>query len=205
MIKKHLMAAAMVSLLAANYSYGNGPTKYDIDTNHSTVGFSVPILGGLSRVRGKFMDFTVTIVYDEADVTKSSVSTVIKTASINTGIERRDNHLRTADFFDAEKYPEITFQSKRIEKKGDQLLAVGTFTMRGVTKEIALPFTITGKYTNPANGKTNLGVATKLTLNRQDYGIAWRHKEAPDFVGDEVEIDIALITKAAGGQAASGQ
>ncbi len=96
-----------------------------------------------------FIDFTVTLTNDEKDITKSSVSVVIKAASINTGITARDNHLRSADFLDVEKYPEITFQSKRIEKKGKQLFAVGTFTMHGVSKEIALPFQITGVNKRP--------------------------------------------------------
>ena len=78
--------------------------QYPIDNNHSTVGFSVPILGGLSKVRGKFTDFAITLTNDEKDITKSSVNVVIKATSINTGIEGRDKHLRTADFFDVEKF-----------------------------------------------------------------------------------------------------
>src|SRR5262245_61824658 len=85
--------------------------QYPIDMNHSNVGFSVPIMGGLSKVRGKFTDFTVNLTNDEKDITKSSVSVVIKATSINTGIDGRDRHLRTADFFDVEQFPEITFQS----------------------------------------------------------------------------------------------
>ena len=97
----------------------NGSSRpYPIDNNHSTVGFSVPILGGLSQVKGKFTDFAITINNDEKDITKSSVSVVIKATSVDTGIEGRDRHLRTADFFDVEKFPEITFKSERIEKKG---------------------------------------------------------------------------------------
>jgi len=116
--------------------------QYPVDTNHSTVGFTVSIMGGLSKVNGKFTDFTVDITNDEKDITKSSVSVVIKAASINTGVTERDNHLRTADFFDVEKYPEITFHSTRIEKKGEQVSCIGTFTRHGVSKQIALPFTV---------------------------------------------------------------
>ena len=170
--------------------------QYAIDTNHSTVGFSVSIMGGLSRVTGKFTDFAITLMNDEKDITKSSVSVVIKTASINTGITDRDNHLRTADFFDAEKYPEITFQSSRIEKKGNQLVAFGTFTMHGVSKELALPFTVIGPNKNAAGNKMNFGYAAHLTLNRRDFGISWQHKTVPNFVSDNVEVDIELITRA---------
>src|SRR5258705_6930255 len=173
----------------------NTARKYPIDTNHSTVGFSVSIMDGLSRVNGKFTDFTVTLMSDEKDITKSSVNVVIKAASINTGIPARDTHLRSADFFDAEKYPEITFQSKRIEKKGKQLFALGTFTMHGVSKEIALPFQITGVNKDPVSKKMNLGYSAQIVLNRRDFGLNWTYPRVPNFVGDNVEIEINLITR----------
>jgi polyisoprenoid-binding protein YceI len=123
------------------------------------------------------------------------VSVVIKTASINTGITERDNHLRTADFFDVKKYPEITFQSERIEKRGDQLSAVGTFTMHGVSKDIVLPFTVTGIKNDPVTKKMSTGYAARLTLNPKDFGVYWE-KSVPNFVGDNVEIEINLIARA---------
>ncbi|HEV7398494.1 MAG TPA: YceI family protein, partial [Pyrinomonadaceae bacterium] len=169
--------------------------QYRIDTNHSTVGFSVSIMNGLSKVNGKFTDFTVNLTNDEKNITNSSVSVAIKAASIDTGIADRDNHLRKADFFDAEKYPEITFQSKCIERKGKQLIALGTFTMHGVSKEIALPFTITGIQKDPAAKKMNIGYSAHLTLNRRDYGMNWQHQTVPNFVGDNVEVEINLITR----------
>ena len=174
----------------------NTARQYPIDTNHSTVGFSVSIMDGLSRVNGKFTDFTVTLTNDEKDITKSSVNVVIKAASINSGIPARDTHLRSADFFDAEKYPEITFQSKRIEKKGKQLFALGTFTMHGVSKEITLPFQITGVNKDPVSKKMNLGYSAQIVINRREFGINWTHPKVPNFVGDNVEIEINLITKA---------
>jgi polyisoprenoid-binding protein YceI len=169
--------------------------QYPIDTNHSTVGFTVSIMGGLSKVNGKFTDFDVNITNDEKDITKSSVNVVIKAASINTGITERDNHLRTVDFFDVEKYPVITFQSKRIEKRGKQLIAFGTFTMHGVSKEIAFPFTVTGIKNDPVTRKMSTGYAARLTLNRREYGVSWE-KAVPNFVGDNVEIEINLIARA---------
>lgn len=188
--------AAVFLFVAITAGQVDTSRQYRIDNNHSTVGFSVPIMGGLSKVSGKFTDFTVTLTNDEKDITKSSVSVVIKAASISTGITARDNHLRTADFFEVEKYPDITFQSKSIEKKGKQLIAVGTFTMHGVSKEIALPFTITGISKDPVTKKMNLGYSAHITLNRRDFGINWRHQTVPNFVGDNVEIEINLITKA---------
>ena len=170
--------------------------EYRIDTNHSNISFSVPIMAGLSKVEGKFSDFTVTINNDDKDITRSSVSVVIKAASINTGIANRDNHLRTADLFDVEKYPEITFQSTRVEKKGKQLIVVGNFSMHGVTKEIALPFTVTGTSRNAETKKMTVGYSARITLNRTDFGISWKHKTVPNFVGDNIDIEIDLITRA---------
>ena len=131
--------------------------QYPIDANPSTVGFSCPIMGGLSKVRGKFTDFTINLTNNERDITKSAVNVVIKATSINTGIDARDRHLRTAEFFDVEKFPQITFQSSRIEKKGKQLIAHGTLTMHGVAKEIALPFVVTGVNENVDKTKKTVG------------------------------------------------
>lgn len=194
MLKKNLLALLLFSTVVA--AQVDPVRKYPIDNNHSTIGFTVPILGGLSKVNGKFTDFTVMLTNDEKDITKSSVRVVIKAASVNTGIAARDNHLRTADFFDVEKYPEITFQSSRIEKKGKQLTAVGTFTMHGVSKDVALPFSITGINKDPGSKKMNIGYSARITLNRRDFGISWRHQSVPNFVGDHVEIEIDLITRA---------
>ena len=194
MLKKNLAAVLLLSTIIA--AQVNTTRQYPIDTNHSTIGFSVSIMNGLSKVNGKFTDFIVTLSNDEKDITKSSVSVVIKAASINTGIAARDQHLRSADFFDVEKYPEITFQSQRIERKGKQLFAVGTFTMHGVSREIALPFQITGVDKDPVSKKMNLGYSARIVLNRRDFGINWRHPSVPNFVGDNVEIGINLITRA---------
>jgi polyisoprenoid-binding protein YceI len=193
MLKRVLLGVLLFGAVAAQTSSSR---LYPVDVNHSTIGFSVPIMSGLSKVTGKFTDFTVTLNNDEKDITKSSVSAIIKTASINTGIAARDNHLRTADFFDAEKYPEISFQSSRIEKKGKEFIAVGAFTMHGVSKEISIPFTIAGPTKNAAGDKANFGYAAHITLNRRDFGINWEHKTVPNFVGDNIEVDLLLITKA---------
>ncbi|HVF91754.1 MAG TPA: YceI family protein [Blastocatellia bacterium] len=192
MLKRYTIVAVMMTMLAV---VALGSTRYGIDTNHSNVSFSVPIMDGLARVTGKFTDFTIDIDYDESDITKSSVKAVIKAASIDTGIDKRDAHLRTPDFFDAEKFPEITFESKRIEKKGGNLFAHGTFTMHGVSKEITLPFTIKGPAKNPDGTPGSMGFSTRLVLNRQDYGISYKNKNVPNFLGDNIEVTIDLITR----------
>jgi polyisoprenoid-binding protein YceI len=170
--------------------------QYPIDANHSNVGFSVPIMGGLSKVRGKFTDFTISLTNNERDITKSSVNVVIKATSVDTGIEARDRHLRTADFFDVGKFPEITFQSSRIEKKGKQLIAHGTLTMHGVAKEITLPFIVTGVNENADKTKKTVGYAASIVLNRRDFGINYTHKTVPNFIGDDITVEIDLITRA---------
>ncbi|HEX8458946.1 MAG TPA: YceI family protein [Pyrinomonadaceae bacterium] len=202
MIRKHL-PVALLALLLAVIPVESAVTKYAADAAHSNVGFSIPILGGLSQVRGKFSDFTVEIVYDDKDVTKSTVNAVIKAASIDTGIERRDNHLRTADFFDVEKFPEITFRSTRIEKRGKDFIAHGTFTMHGVSKEIALPFTINGVLKDEKTGKTTLGATARTSVNRKDYGINFSRPDNPAYLGDVVEIELNVITRAASPEGAT--
>lgn len=145
--------------------------KYSIDQSHTSVSFVVKHMV-LAKVRGNFHEFTGTIIFDEADVTRSSVQGTVKVASIDTDNDKRDDHLRGADFFDVEKYPEITFSSTRIEKRGDNYVCSGNLTMRGVTKEVEIPFTITGKITDPW-GNTRIGIEAGFTINRQDFGITW--------------------------------
>jgi polyisoprenoid-binding protein YceI len=192
MLKKLIPLSLVVVFLITIYA--SDVREYKIDTNHSTIGFSAPILNGLSSVTGKFSDFSIDLQNDENDTTKSSVKVVIKTASISTGIAARDNHLRTADFFAADQFPEITFVSTEIKKKGKSFLAVGNLTMHGVTKQIELPFSIKGVYKK--DDQTNIGYEARMVLNRRDFGINWENPNSPSFVGDNVEVEINLITKA---------
>jgi polyisoprenoid-binding protein YceI len=196
MLKKTILPVLLLFAVTAVAQVATTTRVYPIDNNHSNVGFSVPIFGGLSQVKGKFTDFAITLNADEKDITKSSVSVVIKATSIDTGIEGRDRHLRNADFFDVEKYPEITFKSERIEKKGKQFIAHGPLTMHGVTKQIALPFTITGTVKNPTSGKMAVGYSAKLVLNRRDFGINYSRPDNPTFVGDNITVEIELVTRA---------
>ncbi len=165
-------------------------STYIIDNAHSLIGFSVRHLT-ISEVHGRFNDFTGTIHYNEKDVTKSSVEFTAKAASINTDIKARDEHLRGTDFFDVEKYPELTFKSTRIESHGQQYLMVGQFTMHGVTKEISFPFQLTNQIKDQ-RGKTRFGVQAQLTINRQDYGISWSKTldNGGLAVSNEVKIEL---------------
>lgn len=199
-MRKNLFIPTILAVLISAAPFFAAVTKYDIDAAHSNIGFSIPIAGGLSNVRGKFNEFTVTITYDDKDVTKSSVEATIKATSIDTGIERRDAHLRTADFFDVEKFPEITFKSSRIEKKGKNFIAHGTFSMHGVSKEISIPFTVNGVTRDEKTGKTVLGATGRTSVNRREYGINFARPDNPAFLGDVIDIELNLITRAATAQ-----
>jgi polyisoprenoid-binding protein YceI len=189
MIKKFFIFVVLVGLVSG---FGMGMNEYEVDIAHSSISFKISHMV-VSKVRGHFNDFSVTIKEDPNDITKSSVAVVIKTASIDTGNEKRDNHLRSADFFDAEKYPEITFQSKRIEKKGDGYIAVGTLTMRRVSKQITIHFEITGKMKDPW-GNTRAGIEASTKLDRKEYGVNWNKTldKGGLMVGNEVKIEIFL-------------
>ncbi|MDQ3803364.1 MAG: YceI family protein [Acidobacteriota bacterium] len=167
--------------------------EYNIDPAHSIIGFSIRHLE-IAWVEGRFKDFKGTIRYDERDVTKSSVEFSAKVASIDTGVEPRDKHLRTADFFDVEKFPEMTFKSKRVERTGkDGYVLHGDLTLKGVTKQVALPFAVTGAIKDPW-GNTRFGVQAQTKLDRRDYGITFGQAlEGGGLdIGNEVTIELQL-------------
>jgi polyisoprenoid-binding protein YceI len=174
------------------WSWAAGADAYAIDPVHSMVGFSVRHML-IGHVSGDFQEFTGTIVYDEKAPSKSSVNVHIRAASIDTRNHDRDEHLRSSSFFDAATFAEITFASTRIEKTEDGYIAHGPLTIRSVSKEVALPFKITGTIKDPW-GKTRLGAQAGLTLNRQEYGVSWNQILDGGGVelGDEVKIDLAV-------------
>ena len=186
--------AAAAQEKAAKVNYVPIPAgEYKIDPMHSIVGFAIRHLE-INWVEGRFKDFTGTIRYDDADMTKSAVEFTAKVESIDTGVEPRDKHLRTADFFEVEKYPEMTFKSTRVERKGKQGGVLhGDLTLKGVTRQVSLPFTITGAVKDPW-GNTRFGVNAKTTINRRDYGITWgKTMEGGGLdVGNEVTINLQL-------------
>jgi polyisoprenoid-binding protein YceI len=159
--------------------------EYKIDPVHSTVGFAVRHLA-VSTVHGRFNDFSGSIIFDEKDPSKSSVDVVIKTASINTDNNMRDNDLRSANYLDTTKYPELTFKSKSVEKKGDGYVAHGTLTIHGVSKDVDLPFMLTGPIS--IKGAKALGAEAGLPINRQDYGVTG----GGAMVGNDIKIEISV-------------
>lgn len=190
MTPRWLLIAALALLPLA--APATAAVPFTIDASHSSIGFGVTHML-VSTVTGKFTDFSGTVHFDEADLTRSAVEVVIRTASIDTGNSRRDDHLRNSDFFDAEQFPDITFRSQRVERDGEGYALVGPLTMRGVTREVRIPFRLRGTITDPS-GNTRLGAAGRLTLNRQDYGVSW--SRALDtgglVVGNEVEIELSI-------------
>ena len=171
-----------------------GAEQYVMDPAHSSVEFSVQHLV-LTPVKGGFTEFSGEIFYDEADAAKSWVKVVIRADSINTNQPDRDKHLKSKDFLFAQKYPEIVFESRRIEKKEDGYLCFGTLSLHGVSKQIGIPFVITGTIKDP-QGKTRMGLEGAFTLDRRDYGIVW--SKVMDGGGLVVgnEVDIALSVEA---------
>src|ERR1051326_8527781 len=139
----------------------------------------------VSTVNGRFNTFEGKVLYDDKDVTKSSVNVTIKTASVNTDNTSRDNDLRSAGFFDADKFPEITFQSKSVEKKGSDYVAHGTLTIKGVAKDVDLPFELKGPADAGRMGKV-MGAHATLTVNRQDFGVS----KGGGMVGNDVKITL---------------
>lgn len=163
-----------------------------VEPNHSTIGFRVPISGGITLVTGKFTDFDLELQFIEEDWTQSTASFTIQAKSINTGIADRDEHLRSADFFDTEKYPTITFVSKEIQQIDDtHFEALGTFTMHGISQDIKLPFEVLGQ-----DGNT-IGVQIRTKINRMDYGVGanFKHTSMPNFLAKEIEVEINFWTK----------
>jgi len=166
-------AASLTGLLLSSLLLANGVAgeKFEIDASHSNVLFTVRHMV-IAKVTGKFKDFSGTIVYDEKDISKSSVTVTIKVASIDTENENRDKHLRSDDFFNASQDSVITFTSRKIAKQSEGYVAIGDLTIRGVTKEIALPFTILGTIKDPWGNK-RLAVEASTKINRFDYGVKW--------------------------------
>lgn len=166
---------------------------YNFDKAHSFINFRVKHMG-LIEVPGYFRDFTGTVNYDAKDVSKSSVQFTAKMMSVDTGVGARDNHLRTKDFFEVETYPEMTFKSTKVEKKGKNLLVTGDFTMKGVTKQISFPVTIAGFVPPGEKSPAKMGATAETVINRRDYGVNYG-SNMPNGVAvlsDEVKINLQI-------------
>jgi len=190
---RNLKLIGLFAALLVLSSFALAADEYQIDPAHSSATFTVKHMV-ISNVPGRFGSVTGTIVYDENNLANSSVNAVIKTATINTDNESRDKDLKSPNFFDVEKYPEITFKSKKIEKRGDQLVALGTLTMKDVSKDIELPFELA---TLKSARGTRLGVTASTKVNRQDYHINYNRTldNGGLVVANDVKIEISVEAK----------
>jgi len=188
-MRKTLTLIALMVLIGAGSAAAQG--TYSIDTAHSNVGFKIRHL--VARVSGSFTEFDGTITADFQNLDASSVEFTIKAASIDTGNEKRDGHLRSADFFDVENHPEITFKSSKITKKdGDTYVVAGILNMHGVAQPVILDVDFLGEM--QAMGGTRAGYEISTTLNRQDFEVSWNRSldQGGVVLGDDVEVMINL-------------
>lgn len=177
-----------------------GEPAWTIDSAHSAAQFSVRHMM-VSNVRGEFGKISGTATYDPANPTAATVEATIDATTINTREPRRDEHLRSADFFDTANYPTITFKSKRVEPAGEgHLKVIGDLTMRGVTREVILDVTGLNAQIKDQRGNARVGASATTRLNRKDFGINWSRTldGGGVVVADEVDVilDVELVKKA---------
>jgi polyisoprenoid-binding protein YceI len=174
-------------------------TTWTIDPAHTSVEFAVRHMM-ISTVKGRFADVQGTLTFDEADPTRSTVDVTIATASVDTRSEQRDGHLKSADFFDVEKFPSIRFTSTRVTKTGsDGYDLVGNLTIRDVTREVTLKVEDQGRGTTPW-GQVQAGFTASTKVDRKDFGLTWNQalEAGGVLVADEVKISVEVeFTKGA--------
>lgn len=174
-------------------------TIWTIDPDHSNVGFKVRHLM-VSNVKGNFEKHTGVVEINDKDITKSKVEVSIDTNSINTNVQKRDEHLRSADFFDVAKYPAMTFVSKKVANAGkDKLKVTGDLTLHGVTKQVVLDVEGPTKESKDPWGNIRKGATATTKINRKDFGLVWNAalETGGVAVGEEITItlEIEMIKK----------
>ncbi len=186
--------ASVATILALALPAVASASTWTIDPEHSNVGFKVRHLM-VSNVRGNFERHSGSIEINDKDITKSKVAVTIDTTSINTNVEKRDAHLRSADFFDVAKYPTMTFTSKRVVKAGkDRLKVTGDLTLHGVTREVVLDVEGPSQESKDPWGNIRRGASASTTINRKDFGLLWNKalETGGVVVGDEVTITLEI-------------
>jgi polyisoprenoid-binding protein YceI len=166
--------------------------RFNVDLDHSIVGFDVAHMV-VSRTNGRFTDFKGSVLMDLDTKEFKEIEAVIQTSSVNTNNKKRDDHLRSPDFFNVEKHPTMTFKMKSYTKAGDQYTAIGDLTLLGVTKEISLTGTYNGSVVDPF-GNTRVGFTGEGTINRKDFGMQWTKTmdKGGLVVGDTVKIRLEI-------------
>lgn len=168
-------------------------STYQIDPSHSTASFSIKHMM-IAKVHGGFEKMSGKLSYDPQNVANSSVEVAIETASINTREPQRDTHLKSPDFFDVEKYPQITFKSKQVEAAGEHLKVVGDLTIHGVTKQVTLDMETPSEEVKDPWGNTKMGVSGTTKIKRKDFGLTWNAalEAGGVLVGDDVAITLEV-------------
>ena len=168
------------------------PARWNLDPEHSTIEFRVAHMV-VSKTAGRFTDYAGFIDMDADTGAVTTVEATIKPASVNTNHEKRDTHIRNADFLDVEHYPTMTFKMKSHKKTGENFVMVGDFTLRGVTKEVTLAGRYNGATKDPW-GNTRAGFSAEGKLNRKDFGMVWNKTldSGGLVVGDEVQIRLDI-------------
>lgn len=176
---------------------GLTPGTWTLDTSHSEIGFTVRH-AGISKVRGRFTEATADAHVGNS-LAASSLHAAVKTASFDSGDANRDAHVRGADFFDVEQFPEMTFRATSIEGDGEDYTVTGDLTIRGITKPVELEVEFTGVAVDPF-GATRAGCSAEAEISRKEFGLTWNAAlETGGFlVSDKVKIDIdaALVKQA---------
>ncbi|MCW8128842.1 MAG: YceI family protein [Planctomycetota bacterium] len=186
-MKRTFVWCAAVLLACAAVVQARAAETYELDPVHSALIFKIKHIN-VSYTYGRINNPTGTLVYDEADASKCSISMEVKTESVDTDNEKRDQHLKGPDFFNAKQFPTIAFKSTKVAKADDGTYDVtGNFTMLGVTKELTLKLTKTGGGKDPWGG-LRVGFEGTFTIKRSDYGM----KQALDAIGDDVTIIVAI-------------
>jgi polyisoprenoid-binding protein YceI len=187
---KNLLAGLALTLLLPVWAFAEAKT-YKVNGPHSSLNFSIRHF--VSEVDGRFGEFEGSIKYDKDNPANDAVSFTVKSASINTDNDARNKHLRSADFFDVEKYPTLSFTSTKISAKDANTLEVtGDFTLHGVTKQITVPVTVLGTLKSQQGEKA--GFRSTFTINRKDYGVVWNKvlEGGGTMLGEEVTITIKV-------------
>jgi polyisoprenoid-binding protein YceI len=173
---------------------------YELDPNHTTLGFAGKHMM-VTTVRGRFNQFRGNVSVEDDDPTTAVVSATVQVASLDTGQTQRDQHLRSGDFFDVERYPEMTFASTGVESRGGNRYRLqGNLTIKDQTRPISLEVEVEERFTDPF-GNERVGVTASGKLNRKDWGLSWNQvlEAGRLLVGDEIKVEVesALIRKVA--------
>ena len=194
MMRKLIVMVGLVGCLnvAVVSTGGAEMSKWNLDKDHTTLGFEVVHMV-VSKTKGKFTEYSGTVEMDAEKQEFKTIEAVIQTASVTTDHQKRDDHLRSADFFDAKTFPTMTYKMKSYTKSGDQYTAVGDFTLLGVTKELTLVGTFNGVAQDPW-GNTRAGFTAEGTLNRKDFGMKFSKllDNGGLMVGDEVKLKLEI-------------